>query len=180
MGDVPQDVCVPENREIGRRNVQRRADTEFQHHKKAKDGSKFKIKTDSAGNILTNKLRVTTVVNQLMSKFLNYAQISYDDNDERFKLVEELVREQFEFDPPVKDTWFREYMRKKMEKTRSEFRKHFEEKGDRHPSLHQLHLNLQDYFQRSKWLDIIFFSTNCPTSKRYWLCSNCCLYLGIH
>ena len=132
-GEIASAMLMSENRGKETRALQRRAENDFAQHKKTNTGAKFKIKTDAAGNIFTNKLRVTSVVNQLMKKFVDIAQIHYVDNDPKFALVEDIVRDEFEFDPPLKDGWFPTYMRKKMEKSRSIFRKHWEEKGTRHP-----------------------------------------------
>ena len=60
-------------------------------------------------------------------------QIHYEDNDHQFIKVEDIVRQAFEFDPPLREGWFPEYMRKRLEKNRSMFRKHYEERGERHP-----------------------------------------------
>ena len=121
------------NRDSARRALQRRAETNFANHKKAGDGSKFIIKCDEAGNIITNKLRVTSAVNSWMARFVDIAQIHYEDDDDRFVLVESLVRDQFDFDPPLKKNWFPDYMRKKLEKSRSVFRKHHDDTGGMHP-----------------------------------------------
>ncbi|KAG0556471.1 hypothetical protein KC19_11G055900 [Ceratodon purpureus] len=127
------DAWVAETQEKSRRAEQRRAEANFALYKKRNDGSKFKIRTDAAGNIVTNKLRVTSMMKKLMEIYLDVAQIHYNDNDDRFVLVENIVRSCFEFEPPIKETWFKEYMRKKLEKSRCEFRKHFEATGQMHP-----------------------------------------------
>ena len=126
-------LSLSENRDPSRRTIQRRADNSYAQHKKQNSGAKFKIQTDAAGNIIANKLRVTSLVNSLMERYVDVAQIHYDDDDERFKVVEDAVRDVFEFEPPLKDNWFPIYMRKKLEKNRSEFRKYWEEKAERHP-----------------------------------------------
>ncbi|KAG0593613.1 hypothetical protein M758_UG003600 [Ceratodon purpureus] len=133
LGLVPNAMGLTQNLESVKRALQRKAEADFLSHRRANTGTKFKIVTDAAGNILTNKLRVTSLINQLMAKFVDVAQIHYEDNDDRFLLVEELVRDEFEFEPPLKRGWFTTYMRKKLEKSRSLFRKHWEEKGERHP-----------------------------------------------
>lgn len=126
-------LCFSENRDASRRTMQRRADTKYAEHKKQNSREKFKIQTDAAGNIIANKLRVTSAVNSLMERYVDVVQIHYDDDNERFKLIEDAVRDVFEFEPPLKENWFPIYMRKKLEKNRSEFRKHWEDKGERHP-----------------------------------------------
>ena len=128
-------LSLSENRDDSKRTLQRRADANYAQHKKANDGKKFIIQTDEAGNILTNKLRVTSAVNSLMDRYLDVTQIHYNNEDGRFKLVEEVVRGSFEFEPPLKKNWFPDYMRKKLEKNRSEYRKYHDEKQKRHPKL---------------------------------------------
>ena len=71
------------------------------------NGSRFLIKTDAAGNIMTNKLRVTSMVKNLMEVYLDVAQVHYDDNDKGFELVENIVRSCFDFEPPLKRNWSR-------------------------------------------------------------------------
>ncbi|KAG0574238.1 hypothetical protein KC19_VG246700 [Ceratodon purpureus] len=73
-----------------------------------------------------------SVVNQFMAKFVDLTQIYYKDNDDRFVLVENLVRDEFDFEPPLKPGWFPDYMRKKMEKSRFLLRKHYKETGQMH------------------------------------------------
>ncbi|KAG0597321.1 hypothetical protein M758_UG328300 [Ceratodon purpureus] len=68
-----------------------------------------------------------------MKLYVNVAQIHYENNDHQFIKVENVVRQSFVFDPPLKENWFPDYMRKRLEKYRSMFRKHFEETGQRHP-----------------------------------------------
>ncbi|KAG0574857.1 hypothetical protein KC19_VG297500 [Ceratodon purpureus] len=90
--------------------------------------------------MLTNKLRVTSLIKKLMGHYVNVAQIHFADNDHQFVKVEQLVREQFVFEPPLKERWFPIYMRKQTEKSRSMFRKHYEETGNKHPECpHERH-----------------------------------------
>ena len=117
---------------MNRRAEQRRADSNFALYKKQYDGSRFKIKTKAAGYIVTNKLCVTSMLIKLMEVYLDVAQVHYEDNDERFVLVESIVRSYFEFAPLLKPCWFPTYMRKKLEKNRFEFHKHFKATGQRH------------------------------------------------
>ena len=127
------DSWLYESREVSRRGEQRRAEANYAQHKKNMDGSKFVIKTDSAGNIVTNKLRVTSAIKTLMGRYLDIAQVHYDDNDEKLLTVESIVRSSFDFEPPLKKNWFPTYMKKKLEKTRSEYRKYFDTTGQMHP-----------------------------------------------
>ncbi|KAG0596936.1 hypothetical protein M758_UG297300 [Ceratodon purpureus] len=73
------------------------------------------------------------MIKKLIEIYVDYAQIHYDDNDHRSVLVENIVRSCFDFEPPVREDWFTEYMRKKLEKSRCEFRKHFDATGQVHP-----------------------------------------------
>ena len=121
------------NRDSTRRTIQRRAQAEYAQHKRIQSNTRFTIKTDGAGNMLTNKLRVTSRIKQLMGMYVDVAQIHYEDDDHQFLKVESIVRDSFQFEPPLREGWFPEYMRKRVEKSRSLFRKHFEEKGTKHP-----------------------------------------------
>jgi hypothetical protein len=131
---VANDLSFFGQSETAKRALQRKADSEYAAHKKSNDGSKFTIHTDIAGNIKSNKLKVTSLLNHLMGLYLNVAQIHYDDDDEKFVLIEKIVRKSFDFVPGLKSMWMVEYMKKKMEKSRSVFRKHFDETGQRHPA----------------------------------------------
>jgi hypothetical protein len=124
---------MTENRDGAKRAAEPKAEASFALHTKQIDGTRFKIKIDAAGNILTNKLRVTSMVKSLMELYVDIAQIHYEDDDWKFVVVEKAVRKCFEFDPPLKPGWFPDYMRKKLEKSRSVFQKHYDKTGRMHP-----------------------------------------------
>ncbi|KAG0595713.1 hypothetical protein M758_UG191100 [Ceratodon purpureus] len=79
-------------RDSARRALQRRADADFARHKKQNNGTRLKIKTDIEGNMLTNKLRVTSIMKSLMSVWVDPAQVHFEDNDHQFVKVETAVR----------------------------------------------------------------------------------------
>lgn len=124
-----RNVCRHESR----RTLQRQVDTSYAQHKKLNDETLYKVQTDAAGNITTNKLTVTNMIKSLMAIYLDIAQIYYEDNDPRFQLIERYVCQQFVFEPALKKNWMVDYMRTRLEKTRGVYRKHFEETGSKHP-----------------------------------------------
>ncbi|KAG0593748.1 hypothetical protein M758_UG015800 [Ceratodon purpureus] len=126
-------VRYPGSRDHSRRAMQRRAEKELVHHKKQCRGTKFTIRTDGGGNIITNKLRVTSLLKSLMGMYVDPNQVHFDDDDDQFVKVEKIIRDEYDFDPPLREGWFTEYMRKRMEKDRSIFKKHYDEFGKRHP-----------------------------------------------
>ncbi|KAG0623035.1 hypothetical protein M758_3G144100 [Ceratodon purpureus] len=127
------DSWMIHSHEHNRRAEQRRADADYEQHRKLNDGTRFKIRTDLGGNIVTNKLRVTSMIKKLMDVYVDVSQIHYNDNDEKFILVENMVCGQFEFEPPLKKSWFPYYMRKRLEKERCEYRKYYDENAKMHP-----------------------------------------------
>ena len=68
-----------------------------------------------------------------MEFYVDLSEIHYNDNDPKFINVEHHVRNVFEVDPPLKGGWFPTYMRKKLEKSRPVYRKHFVETRKMHP-----------------------------------------------
>ncbi|KAG0596183.1 hypothetical protein M758_UG230700 [Ceratodon purpureus] len=128
------DTWVTDRNDQGRRAEQRRAEANYALHKKLNDGSKFIIKTDDGGNIVTNKLRVTSMVKRLMRLYVDVAQIHYEDRDEKFLLVEQIVRSFFDFQPPLRRKWFPEFMRKHLERSRYDYKRYFDETGKIHPA----------------------------------------------
>ena len=84
---------------------------QFRRAQKQNDGKKFKVQTDACSDIIANKLGVTFLMKSLMERYVDVAQIHYDDHDERFKMVEETVRSTFEFDPPLREGWFQSMRR---------------------------------------------------------------------
>ncbi|KAG0573871.1 hypothetical protein KC19_VG217000 [Ceratodon purpureus] len=121
------DTWVTDSSDQGRR-------ADYALHMKVNDGSKFIIKTDAGGNIVTNKLRVTWMVKRLMRLYVDVAQIHYKDTDEKFLLVEQIVRSKFDFQPPLCRKWFSEFMRKHLERSRYDYRRHWDETGKIHPA----------------------------------------------
>ncbi|KAG0595443.1 hypothetical protein M758_UG167000 [Ceratodon purpureus] len=69
--------------------------------------------------------------------YVDVAQIHYKENDHLSVRVESDVREVFHFEPPLKEGWFPLYMRRRLEKSRSLFRKYHDETRKRHPDCHE-------------------------------------------
>jgi hypothetical protein len=133
VGEATGDNVAGAAARLARRQLQRRELAEYFHGRRFLNNKRGLVRTDANGEPLSLKKVLNSAIRDIAGRVLDVSVIQFSEHPAMcFELINHDIHRQFEFDPPLRENYVKEFLQTSLSAARCQWRKHWKKTGQRH------------------------------------------------